>query len=168
MANGFNGSIKLSVLGTYNGTNDLGTPKMDIAELDVIDLIQGTASGAADLMFSDERTLAASANESLDLAGSLVDPLGATLTFAKVKAIIIIANAANTNDVVVGAGTNPFVGPLGGTTPTVSVKPGGFFAIGHPGAGWTVTASTADILKIANSSSGTGVTYKVILIGTSA
>jgi len=168
MPNGFLGSVKLSIVGSYNGSNDLGTPKMDISEVDVVDLIQGTASGAADLMFSDERTLAASANESLDLAGSLVDPLGATLTFAKIKAIIVIAAAANTNDVVVGAAASPFVGPLGGTTPTISVKPGGFFAIAHPGAGWTVTASSADLLKIANSSSGTGVTYKIILIGTSA
>lgn len=168
MAAGFLGAIKLAVNGVYKGVNDLGTPSISLAELAAIDLVEGTASGAADLVFADERTLAASATENLDLAGGLTDPFGVTLTFAKVKAIIIIANAANSNDVVAGAATNPFTGPLGGTTPTVSVKPGGFYAIGHPGAGWTVTAATADILKVANGSSGTSVTYRIIIIGTSA
>ena len=35
-------------------------------------------------------------------------------------------------------------------------------------AGYAVTATTADLLHVANSSSGTSVTYDVIVIGTSA
>jgi hypothetical protein len=33
---------------------------------------------------------------------------------------------------------------------------------------YAVTATTADLLKVANSSSGTGVTYDIAVIGTSA
>ena len=169
MAAGFLGDIKLSVIGAYKGSNDLGTPKIDLAELVTVALTEGTGTGAADLMFADERTLAASSTENLDLAGSLVDPLGATLTFAKVKTIIVIANSGNTNDVIVGgAASNAFTGPFQDATDKIAVRPGGFACFAHPGAGWTVTASTGDILKVANSSSGTPVTYRVIIIGTSA
>lgn len=168
MTAGVAANISVRLNGDYYGVNDLGTVQFQFDQATLFSLLQGTATGLADLMFADTRTLAASANESLDLAGSLVDPLGAVLTFVKIKAIWVKANSANTNSVIVGAGTNPFVGPLGGTTPTVTIPPGGVMLLVHPGAGWTVTASTGDILKFANSSSGTGVTYDLILIGTSA
>ncbi len=99
----------------------------------------------------------------------LSDPLGVTVTFVTVKAIIIKAAAANTNDVIVGgAGSNPFVGPFGGTTPTVAVRPGGILMLVAPATGWTVNASTAHLLKVLNGGAGTGVTYDVIIVGTSS
>ena len=169
MAAGFLGSIKLAVNGSYKGANDLGTPLISLAELAAVDLVEGTATGAADLLFADERTLSASATENLDLAGALTSPLGQTLTFVTVKAIIVIANSANTNSVIVGGhGSAAFVGPFGAANDTVSVKPGGIFAIAHGGAGWAVTATTADMLTITNSGGTTGVTYRVIILGTSA
>jgi len=48
------------------------------------------------------------------------------------------------------------------------VKPGGCFVLAWPGTGLTVTAGTADLITVTNSAGSTGVTYKVILIGTSA
>lgn len=164
-------TIAASIRGTYTSSNDLSavSQKFGDAINAVITLESGTGSGQADKIFMDDRTLAASATENLDLAGSLTDAFGATITFATVKAILVIAKAANTNDVVIGgAASNGFVGPFGGTTPTVSVKPGGLALMVAPKTGWTVTASTGDILKMANSSSGTGVDYSIVIIGTSA
>lgn len=129
----------------------------------------GTGNGQADTVFADQRTLAASANEDLDLSGALVDPLGAAAGFAEVCAIEIRAAAGNTNNVVVGgAGSNAFIGPFGANTHTIAIPPGGCLVLHHPGAGWAVTAGTGDLLRIANGGSGTGVTYDIVVLGRSA
>lgn len=161
-------NMLVRIRAVLTGTADQATPQAAIELLQATEMLTGTSSSKADLVFSDQRTLAASATENLDLAGVLVDLLGTTLTFVKVKAIFIKAAAGNTNSVIIGNGTNPFVGGFGAGTHTWTVPPGGLFCVAAPVSGWTVTASTADILKIANSSSGTSVTYDVIVIGTSA
>ena len=132
-------------------------------------LTSGTGSGAADLMFSDTRTLTASSTENLDLAGVLTDAFGTALTFVTIKAIMIKASSANTNNVLVGgAASNTFLNWVGDATDILVVKPGGTFLIVAPATGYAVTASTGDILKVANSSSGTSVVYDVVILGTSA
>lgn len=132
----------------------------------------GTAAGQADLIFSDERTLGASANEDLDLAGGLTGAFGATLTFVKIKGIFIAASSANTNNIIVGgAASNQFVNWVGAGTHTVTVKPGGVFLLSDGEgdlAGYGVTAGTGDLLRIANSGAGTSVTYDIVIWGTSA
>lgn len=161
--------VKVTITGAYTGANDLGTPTTPLAELATVSLTGGTGTGQADLLFADERTLAASATESLDLSGSLADPFGVTLAFVKVKCIYVFANAANTNNVIIGAAaSNQFVGPFGDATDTVSVKPGGVFVSCHGGAGWAVANGSTDLLKIANSGGTTGVTYRLVLAGTTA
>lgn len=124
----------------------------------------------ADRLFTDNRTLSASASEDLDLAGVLTDAFGATLTFARIKGLVIKAATANTNNVIVGnAASNGFITWCGGATNTVTVRPGGVFALWAPDAtAYAVTAGTGDLLHIANSGAGTSVTYDVILIGASA
>ncbi|WP_340265409.1 hypothetical protein [Sphingobium mellinum] len=127
----------------------------------------GLGANQAKAVFADERTLAASANESLDLAGGLSDVFGNLITFTKIKAIAIQAAATNSNDVLVGgAASNGFISFVGATDDTIKVKPGGMFLIVAPDAnGLAVTASTADLLKIANSAGGSSVTYKIVIIG---
>ena len=108
-----NAVITAWVRGTYAGTNDLASVVADFNSLPKteITLTPGTSSGNADLIFMDKRTISASSTENLDLAGGLVDPLGATLTFVTVKAIYVKASSANTNNVVVGgAGSNTLLG----------------------------------------------------------
>ena len=166
-----NAVITAWVRGTYAGTNDLASVVADFNSLPKteITLTPGTSSGNADLIFMDTRTLAASATENLDLAGSLTDPLGATLTFVTIKAIYVKAASANTNNVVVGgAGSNTLLGIFSDATDKIVVKPGGVFMWVAPATGATVTASTGDILLVANSSSGSSVTYDIVIIGTSA
>ena len=136
------------------------------AELTPIDYPNGTGSGQASKAFTDTRTLGSGATENLDLAGGLTDALGNTLTFAVVKAIEIRAAAANTNNVEVGgAGTMGFSGPFKSITDIIAIPPGGRFLVAHPGAGWTVTAGSGDLLKITNSGTGSSVTYSVKIVG---
>lgn len=160
-------TIKASIAAKLTGSNDMGTPAHEFIEAFSLLLEDGTGANQASNVWSDERTLAASATEDLDLAGSLVNGLGATLTFTAVKAIMVIASAANTNSVIVGAAAvNTFVGPFGAAAHTVAVKPGGFFFAFDPSAaGLAVTAGTGDLLRIANGGAGSSVTYRIVIVG---
>lgn len=163
-------SVALAVKGTLTSSLDLVTASAPLNMGRSIALANGTGAGQADRIFSDTRTLAASANEDLDLAGVLVDAFGAAITFVKVKAIVVSAASGNTNNVVIGgAAATQFVGPFGAATHTISVAPGGFFAIARSDAtGWAVGAGASDLLRVANSGAGTSVTYDIVIIGTSA
>jgi hypothetical protein len=161
-------TLDASIRATLTGSNDLAsvTAETTSATRNSIRLENGTGNNQASKMFSDTRTLAASATEDLDLAGSLVDPIGATLTFTAIKAIYIKAADANTNDVIVGgAASNGFQGPFGNVNDTIAVRPGGILELVAPKTGWTVTAGTGDLLKIANGGGSTSVTYDIVIIG---
>lgn len=166
--------IKASLEAVQTGANDYGAPRFTPQLSAVIDLIDGTVAGAADLIFVDERTVNSASNDDLDLAGVLANALGGTLTFVEIVAIMVInrpkSGAANTTNLTIGGGTNPFVGFLGGTAPTIGpIRPGGMLLLTSPadvGIG-TVTAGTGDILRIANSS-GAAATYQIAIIGRSA
>jgi len=159
--------VSISALATKD--NDIASVEATINLKRRISLLTGVAVSQADQVFSDTRTLAASGTEDLDLAGGLSDPFGAALTFVKVKAIILLPATGNTNDVLLGgAASNGFVGPFADATDKVKGGPGGAIVLVAPKAGWTVTAATGDLLKVANSSSGTPVTYDIVIVGTSA
>ncbi len=163
-------NIAVDIRGILAGVNALGKVAFDFSAGRITPIAPGTGAGQADRMYSDRRTLAASANEDLDLAGGLASPFGvAAQTFAKIKAILVIAAPENTNDVVVGgAASNAFAAPFDAADNKVKVPPGGMMLLTAPAAGWTVTASTADLFRIANGGSGTGVTYDIMILGTSA
>lgn len=150
---------------------DLGTGRAAQSLSRSVSLASGTGAGQADRVFSDRRTLAASATEDLDLAGVLLDAFGSAITFARVKGLIIAAAAANTNNVVVGAASGSPWAALLNATGTLTLRPGAFVAVGTGVAdptGYAVTATTADLLKVANSGAGTPVTYDIHIIGASA
>lgn len=167
MAETFSGSMKVSLNGTFTGDNDLSTVSQALAYTKAFDFTNGTGANQANMIFMDQRTISASGNDDLDLAGSLTNAYGTTITFTSIKGIIVYAATANTNDVHVGgAGSNQFLEWVGNSSDLVVVKPGGLLALVNPQAnGYAVTASTGDILRVSNSSSGTSVTYDIILLG---
>lgn len=153
---------------------DLGTPTaaaVNLSQKRDVSLASGTAAGQGDLLWSDQRTLSASASEDLDLAGVLADAFGSTVTFVRVKGLYVSAAAGNTNSVVVGAASSNAWATLLNAAGTVTLRPGGFFLAGTGVAdatGWAVTAGTGDMLTVTNSSSGSSVTYDIVIIGASA
>lgn len=152
-------SVGLSALDARNAT--------DPVQFDWTQLFgNGTGANQASQQFYDSRTLVASATENLDLAGSLTNAFGATITFTKIKAIAVKAAAGNTNDVQVSRGSsNGFVGFLAASDGLV-VRPGGVFLLTAPDAnGIAVTAGTGDILTITNSAGSTPVTYEIWILG---
>ena len=163
----FSGNIKFSIAGSFNGDNDLSTVSQAINYSKLFNFTNGTAASQANTIWMDQRTIAASGTDDLDLYGSLTNAFGTTLNFSSIKGIIVYAATANTNNVIIGGdGSAALINWVGGSTDTIVVKPGGLFALIDPSAGgYAVTATTADVLQISNSSSGTSVTYDIIILG---
>ncbi len=130
----------------------------------------GTTDGLADLAWVDQGlSIPASGQQLIDLAGALIDQLGQAINFARITGLVVRASDANVNDVILGnPGANGFVGWFGAAAHTLAVKPGGTLALIAPrGAGYPVTAGTADILRLANGGAGSAVVLDVGIIGKS-
>lgn len=157
----------VAVQAVFNKSNALSSPKDVLSKTIQKEFANGTSSGQCDKVFRDQRTLTTGASENIDLAGTLTDPFGATVTFAKVK-VIIIENLSTTQTLTVGgAASNQVINWVGAATDTIKIPPGGFFALAAPAAGFAVTADTGDLLKILNSA-GASCIYNIVILGTSA
>lgn len=161
-----NSQLILKILSSLTNGLDLSTTLDQIAADWTINFGNGAGAGAASMVWSDTRTLAASGTEDLDLAGGLVSAFGATLTFTKLKALLVRASSANANNVQVTRPASNGVPFFLAAGDGFAIKPGGVMALIDPSAGGvTVTASTGDLITVTNSSSGTGVDYDIVIIG---
>ena len=152
----------------YTGDQDLGNNRFSLASFADVPLSNGVGDNQADVLFVDNRTLAASTSEELDLAGVLENPVGETATFVTVKGILVRAGSANGGLIKVGgAAANTFLGPFDNATDIINVKASGIFLEVEPLTGWTVTAGTGDKLKIENSDASPA-SYDIAIIGTSS
>ena len=164
---GVTAEIALTIDASLTGSNDLGSPKLKLNRIsEILQFTEGTDTvGKANILFSDTRTLAASANEDIDLAGVLTNAFGVTITAGEIVAIYIKAASGNTNNVnVTRPASNGFAGPFLAAGDGVSVKPGEYALLASR-SGWAVTAGTGDLLNIANSAGSTSVTYDLVVIG---
>lgn len=159
------GSFQLVVTAKETGALDLEQLVGTLSKTYSKSWVDGTGAGKVQVIFSDTRTLAASGTEDLDLAGSLVNAFGKTITFTKIKGIFIHAAAANTNNVNVTRSSSNGVLAFLAAGDGVPLKPDGQFVFTDPSTGFTVTGGTGDLLTITNSAGGTGVTYDIIIIG---
>lgn len=140
----------------------------------VVEMLTGTGAGQADLTYYGNRTVAGGANDDIDVAGVLARPLGGVLTAVEIVAIVIVNRAAdgtaNTTNLTLGGGTNPVVGYMGGTTPTIGpIRPNGVRVLLETDVAGlcAVTPGTGDILRVANSA-GAAATYQIAIIARSA
>jgi hypothetical protein len=148
---------------------DLSTPSSLLKLARQIAFSEGAGAGAANMVWADRRTIAASATDSLDLAGSLTGPFGTTLTFARIKYLLVLAAAGNTNNVNVTRPASNGAPLFLATGDGIPVKPGGKFEWYDPSAaGVAVTAGTGDLIDLVNSGAGTPVTYDVVIVGASS
>lgn len=162
-------TTKITVQGewTETGSGDLGTPRKVHAITEIINLVSGTGNSQADKVWSDSRSLAAT-SENLDLAGSLTDAFGSTVTFAEVAGLWI-HNTSNTSTEILsvgGAASNAFVNWVGNSSDIIKIGAGGVMLLTAPVDGYAVTAGTGDILKI-DAGSDT-ITYEIVIWGRSA
>jgi hypothetical protein len=155
---------------SQTGSNDFGGPQFTPVLETLIQLTDGVTVNKADLAFVDERTVATGATDSLDLAGVLADAFGTTIAAAEIVALMIInkpraGTPVNTTDLTIGGGTN---GVFVTAMPFV-LKPGAVFllAAGDAAGVKTVTAATADVLTIVNSS-GASNKYQIAILARSS
>lgn len=163
-------AVGFSVAATANNQLDLNLIQTSLAYAKAFGWTNGAAINQVDRAFADQRTIAASGTDDLDLTGTaLQDIMGVNLALARVKLIAVYAAAGNTNNVVIGAAAaTQFVGPFGAATHTLALPPNGSLLITAPtAAGWAVGAGASDLLRIANSGAGTSVTYDIVILGSS-
>ncbi len=133
-------------------------------------LESGTVVNEQDLLWYDiGRTLAASASENLDLAGSLSDPFGDTITMAKLKGIYIHNKNTTAGDVLQFGNNAAHVPLFSAVTTSFDIGPGAtFFWLDPSLAGVTVTAGTGDIISLAETGAANTLTFDIAIWGTSA
>lgn len=168
MATTLTSTLTAKILATYVNDLDLNDPSVTL-NYDFSDtLANGTGKDQADILWFDQRVLAGT-SEDLDLAGSLTNAFGTTVTFVKIKGIIIknVTTTATYTLTVGGAAANQFINWVSDASDEIVIGPDGFIWLHNPSAaGYGVTAATGDLLKI--DSGANTVTYDIILYGTSA
>ncbi len=165
-------NVQVSLVGSLAAAVGIGNANQAMNVQSLLQLLGGTGAGQIDTVYETTQTIAASGSLTLGLTGGgLVDAFGSAIALLHVKAILLIASAANVNDVQIGpGGANPFNGPFSGTTPAVAVSPGETLLLtkgSGSAVGWVVTPTTGMNLKLANSGAGTGVTFSLVILGTS-
>lgn len=123
----------------------------------------GAAALQGNVLYAATRVLGGS-SEDLDLSGVLSDLYGSTVTMARVKTIYVKNNSSSATLTLGSASSNQWATLLN-STGTLTLRPGAFVLVGTPDAtGWTVTASTGDLLKVAGTTSES---YDIVLLGAS-
>jgi hypothetical protein len=159
-------TITIQIASSYTLQLDLVSKTANLIKNPSVSLDTGTGLGQADVIFSDTRSTAAT--DSLDnIGGGLLDNLGNVWAPARIKAIIVVAAAANPGNVLLRRPAANGVPFFTAAADEVPIHPGGIFVLVAPSAaGYPCTAGTADLIDIA-AGAGT-VSYDVYLIGASA
>jgi hypothetical protein len=156
----------------HRDTDDISTVIDDTQFVFEMSLEDGNGSNQAQDMYRARRSIPSNDEDILDLAGSLVDKYGNTLTFATIKQITIV-NLAGTagENLLVGGGPGATGGALitdlfdGESDGRIKIQAGGVFLIATPLAGYTVTGGSADLLWIRNDGTDT-IEYDIVIKGT--
>lgn len=161
------GYFNLRIVSKLLSALDLSTADDPVSINKQINFGNGTSAVQLSAHWHDQRTLTASSSENLDLAGSLTNAFGATVTFTKVKLLYVFAATGNTNTVQVARGSSNGLVLFLAASDAIVLNPGDVFGYAaSSGVGTAVTAGTGDILTITNGSSGTSVTYDIFIGGT--
>jgi hypothetical protein len=166
-------TVKGAINATHTRALDIASASADIRPSFSVSFSDGAGAGAVNLEWSDTRTINASASEEIDLTGTtgspavvMTDIFGQTVSFARIKAILVTAASGNTNNVNVSRATSNGCTLFLAASDGIKVLPGGAFMWVDPGAtGVAVSGGSSDILTIANSSSGSSVTYTITILG---
>lgn len=166
MATTLYGSVALQIAMLLSGDAGLSLPTDKLIPKFQFDFANGVGADQADRIYRATRSIAASTNDDLDLAGGgLVDVFGNALTFARLKAAIFYGRPTNVSTVTIGASAAAPVLWFGSNTHTETLKARQLQCHVSPDAsGWAITATTADVLRLANGAGGTA-QVDVILIG---
>lgn len=167
------GSLNLKITASESSSNDFANPSWAANITHALNFTDGTAANQFDLVWFDERAVATASNDDIDLSGALSTALGTSFVAAEGVMIAIvnapISGTANTTNLTIGNGTNAWEGWVSSAGTVGPIGPGGFFMIGSPDATGlgTITAATADILRVANSAGATA-TFQIAIYARTA
>ena len=117
-----------------------------------------TGTNPVNVVFAEQRTLAASGSYTQDMSTGLTDFLGNSIALARIFAIAI---SSSTGTVVYAPGaSNGLEWFLGGTSPTISIPAGAGFIFTTPT--FQAVSGTDKTLTL---SSSAGATYKIAFLG---
>ena len=141
--------LKIRAEWNETGTGDLGTPRNPQVLERILEMVNGTSDGQADLIWTDTRSLS-TATEDLDLTAVLKDSFGDAISWAEVTGMWFKLNTETSGVYLqIGAkGATAFLSWCGSNADFVKVGPKGDFILTSPVDGFAVTASTADILQV--------------------
>ncbi len=129
-------------------------------------LKNGNMSNMYQFHYVEERTVASGGVDSIDLSGSLLDPLGQAILAADIVLFALINEAkdetANSTSLTIGGGSNAVSGFGSSYRP---IEPGGMFvkmSANDNGVG-KITAGTGDTIRITNGS-GAPATYQIAVL----
>jgi hypothetical protein len=157
-------NLRMILTGTSTG---FSTPTDDVSITNTLTLTNGTGANQAQNIYAATRSLNASSNEDLDLAASLANGLGSTITFGAVKALYVKAASTNGSTLTVKCpASNGVTGWVVAAGDGVKLRPGGILLLVAPDAtGYAVTAGTGDLINIVNDDSGAAASYDIAIIG---
>lgn len=162
-------TITGSLAGTFSKPNDFNDKPVEhkIPLTISTAFTDGTGAGEANQIWADERSLSDAGTENIDLAGTLIDDFGDTVTFTGIKAIVVQNQSADAGLEIGPASSNGFLGPWGDASDVTTIPAGSFFIITNPSAaGWAVTASTGDLITLTHDGTGDDdLSYKIAIIG---
>ncbi len=138
---------------------------------DRLDLVQQLSEGNGDnqaeaVWHLEDQELPNGESVALDLAALQRWILGDTntVTFLKVKAVLLSSDAQSAGNLVVGgAATDPWSEPFAAAGDQAVVAPNGLLLLGNPQAGWPVDAGRRNLQLAAD---GGDVTYSIAIVGT--
>jgi len=157
--------IKLDIEIVESYTGDLGNPgKTHRVSKDVV-FVSGNGSSQFNKVHSDINSVASGSAQDYDVAGGVTDAQGAAITMAKLGMIYAENRGTTSGDMMYLGGDANSVPVFGAVGDFVKIGPQGFALVVNPVDGWTVTATTGDIIEI-NHQNGT-YDHAVILAGRS-
>lgn len=160
-------SLRLALTATLKRAADLSQPIDPLRMSLNADLADGSDEYEADQLWHDTRTLAAEAEEVLDLAGVLTNNVGETVDFAAIKVLLISTiGKGNADAVHIGPGaSNGWLGPWADASDRLAIAPESYALLVNAGEGWAVTAGTGDALALSNAEGAAAVSFDLVLIG---
>ena len=158
-------AISADIVGVLTQTHTDGTIQKDVHTG------QGTSVTPSDanILYHTKVTITGSGSSTFDLSGALTNALGNAAVFSKVYAIKIenLATTTGKNIRVGNAGTGTgFYTWADAETSYVTVGASGVFLLASCVDGYAVTATTGDILKLANPG-GSSIDVEVTILGKS-
>jgi hypothetical protein len=158
----FSGLLSAGITGVTNTSKIISSGLNGVSGVNLdpsITFTDGTGASQANKWFLGYRTLTAGSSDNLDLSGTAIqDPFGNNLAFTTIKSMVLVIDYAavtydGTKYLEFGPASvsNAFIGPFGDISDKLTFDK--FFCmVNGTAAGWAVTASTADLLHIKNTS----------------